>query len=26
LIEIFDKEWDDGKWEVDFDVTITKVV
>jgi len=25
LIEIFDKEWDDGEWEVDFDVTITKV-
>jgi len=25
LIEIFDKEWDDGGWEVDFDVTITKV-
>jgi len=25
LIEIFDKEWDDGDWEIDFDVTITKV-
>ena len=25
LIEIFDKEWDDGEWEVDFDVAITKV-
>ena len=25
LIEIFNKEWDDGWWEVDFDVTITKV-
>ena len=25
LIEIFDKEWDDGEWEVDFDVTITMV-
>ena len=25
LIEIFDQGWDDGEWEVDFDVTITKV-
>ena len=25
LIELFDQEWSDGEWEIDFDVIITKV-
>jgi len=25
LIELFDQEWSDGEWEIDFHVTITKV-
>ena len=25
LIELFDQEWNDGEFEVDFDVTITKI-